>query len=269
VIPACDVNIDGSRVFFSHRGSTFGGIILSKNEYSASKVDEIFQLLEAYLKEQGFQKIFMKQTCELYQRENANLIDYFYFQKNYNQYNELNYFLKLEKYQNDIATVFSSSKRRDYKYSLKNNLQFKVLDTPELISEFFDVLQLNLKKLGLNSVHSYEELLDLKFNRFNDEIEFYGVYHENKIIAGSMLFYFNDEIVHTQYLSSDETYLKMFPMDFLIYNLIDVAIQKQKKIFTFGICTEERGKYINLGLSRFKEGFGCEFVINKSFEKEL
>ena len=32
VIPACDVNIDGSRVFFSHRGSTFGGIILSKND---------------------------------------------------------------------------------------------------------------------------------------------------------------------------------------------------------------------------------------------
>ena len=29
------------------------------------------------------------------------------------------------------------------------------------------------------------------------------------MIAGSMLFYFNDDIVHTQYLSSDEEYLTM------------------------------------------------------------
>ena len=39
--------------------------------------------------------------------------------------------------------------------------------------------------------------------------------------------------------------------------------------FTFGICTEDQGRYLNLGLSRFKEGFGTEFRINRTYEKWL
>jgi len=58
-------------------------------------------------------------------------------------------------------------------------------------------------------------------------------------------------------------------MDFLIYHLIECAVEKQLELFTFGICTENQGRYLNFGLSRFKEGFGTEFCLNKSFEKRL
>lgn len=135
--------------------------------------------------------------------------------------------------------------------------------------QFYDVLQINLNKLGLKSVHSYEDLIDLKYNRFVQEIEFYGVFLEKKMIAGSMVFLFDGRIMHTQYLSSDEQYQKLFPMDFLIYHLIECAVEKQLELFTFGICTENQGRYLNFGLSRFKEGFGTEFCLNKSFEKRL
>ncbi len=57
--------------------------------------------------------------------------------------------------------------------------------------------------MGLKSVHSYEDLVQLKFERFPKEIPFYGVYLENKLIAGSMIFTFFEQIFHTQYLSSD------------------------------------------------------------------
>ena len=60
--------------------------------------------------------------------------------------------------------------------------------------QFYDVLQINLKKLGLKSVHSYEDLIDLKYNRFVQEIEFYGVFLEKKMIAGSMVFLFDGRI---------------------------------------------------------------------------
>ena len=109
------------------------------------------------------------------------------------------------------------------------------------------------------------DLYDLKFNRFPDEIEFYGVFKEDTLIAGSMLFLFDlGRIVHTQYLSSDEDFLNTFSMDFLIYNLLELSIHKNAELFTFGICTENLGRYINLGLSRFKEGFGTEYTLNKS-----
>ena len=33
------------------------------------------------------------------------------------------------------------------------------------------------------------------------------------------------------------------------------------------ICTEDQGRYLNLGLPRVKEGFGTEFCVNRSYEK--
>lgn len=269
VVLACEITDEGKRTFFAHKGTTFGGITIAKSAYTASAVNEIVEGLLAFLKENGFEKIYLKMVADIYQKENTNLLDYFLYQYGFTDYKELNYYLPLEKYREDVSAPFTSSKRRDYRYSLKSGFVFKKLETREEIAEYYDVLLKNLNKLGLHAVHSLEDLYDLKFNRFDDKIEFYGVYHEDKMVAGSMLFYFGEDIVHTQYLSSDEEYLKLFPMDFLIYNLIQTAVDKNMRLFSFGICTEDQGRYLNLGLSRFKEGFGTEFCINHSYEKEV
>lgn len=268
-ILACELSVAEEKVFFSHKGTSYGGFVVSPSIYNATTISALIDIFEEYLKMEDFNKVYLKMTPSIFSRENTDLLDYFLYQKGYIQYNELNYYLRLEKYQEDILSQFSSSKRRDYRYSLKNNLVFKELNTLRAIKDFYEVLQLNLKKLGLKSVHTYEDLINLKFERFNENIEFYGVYMEEQIIAGSMIFLFDNKIMHTQYLSSDEKYKKYFPMDFLIYNLISLAVNKKCDIFTFGISTEDQGRYINLGLSRFKEGFGTEYCLNKSFEKKL
>lgn len=265
----CEIQDDGKRTFFAHKGTTFGGITLSNRIYSASAVNEVMEALHAFLQEEGFEKVYLKMVPDVYQKENTDLVDYFLYKNGYTCYNELNYYMHLDRYKADVLAQFSSSKRRDYRYSLKNELVFRALQTAEEIAAFYEVLKLNLAKLGLNAVHSLEDLYDLKFNRFDDKIQFYGVYLEDKMIAGSMIFIFDGRIFHTQYLSSDEQYLKMFPMDFLIANLIQAAVDQHMELFSFGICTEDQGRYLNLGLSRFKEGFGTEFCINRSYEKLL
>ena len=268
-ILACEIIDEGKRTFFAHKGTTFGGITLCDKIYSASSVNELMEEVHNFLIAEGFEKIYLKMVPDAYQKENANLLDYFLYKNGYTCYNELNYFMHLDRYKEDVISQFSSSKRRDYRYSLKNNLQFKKLETKEQIAQFYEVLKLNLAKLNLHAVHTLDDLYDLKFNRFEDQIQFYGVYLEDKMIAGSMIFIFDGRIFHTQYLSSDEQYLKMFPMDFLIGNLIQTAVDQKMELFSFGICTEDQGRYLNLGLSRFKEGFGTEFCINRSYEKEL
>ena len=97
----------------------------------------------------------------------------------------------------------------------------------------------------------------------------YGVYLGNILVAGSLIYRFGEKVWHTQYLASDEAYLNLYPMDFLIANLIFTAVEAGMEIFTFGICTEDQGRVLNLGLSRFKEGFGAEFRINRTYEKWL
>lgn len=268
VVPACEI-LDDGRVFFSHKGSTFGGIVVSPKIYNTTKVDELMDLLNSFLLQNGFERAFFKQTTTIYQKENTDLLDYYFYKNGYQCYDELNYYLNLEHYREDVIGNFSASKRRDYRYSLKNGLVFKQLESKEEVAQFYGVLLKNLEKLQLTPVHSLEDLYDLKFNRFYDTIKFYGVFYEEKMIAGSMVFIISDHVFHTQYLSSDEAYLKLYPMVFLITNLIITAGKMNMKLFSFGICTENQGKYLNLGLSRFKEGFGTKYCINRSYEKLL
>lgn len=268
VILGCIVNEDGKKVYFSHKGTTFGGLIVSKQVYSVSAINEIIDLCEAYIKSLGVEKIFFKQTASIFYKENADLVDYFLYQKGYKEFSELNFFMNLDKYKEDVVSQFTSSKRRDYRYSLKNNFEFRELEKDE-IGKFHEILTMNHDRLNLPTIHTIEDLLDLKYNRFPDKIDFYGVFLEGEMIAGSMIFKFGNGVYHTQYLCSNDAYLKLFPMDYLIGNLIIKAVSEQMRVFTFGICTEDRGRYINLGLSRFKEGFGAEYCINKSFEKVI
>lgn len=269
VIPACEIMDDGVKTFFAHKGSTYGGISVSPKVYSASNISEIMGLLEIFLRDKGFEKVYLKMVPDFYQRKNADLLDYFLYKEGYRSFSELNYYMHLDRYRDDITSQFSKSKRRDYRYSLNNDLTFKKNINKQDIADYYRVLLLNLNKLGLPAVHTLDDLYDLKFNRFDENIDFYGVYYEGKLIAGSMIFRFDNRIFHTQYLSSDEEYLKLFAMDFLIANLIGEAVNENMEIFSFGICTEDQGRYLNMGLSRFKEGFGVEFGINYSYEKTL
>lgn len=267
VILACEIEEDGRKVFFSHKGTTFGGIIISNQIYSSETVMKLMDIFEEEIIRQGFDRCYLKMTPAIFQKSNTDLLDYVLYQRGFWQYSELNFYMQLERYEKDILLGFSSGKRRDYRYSLKNNLVFRKLENKDDILLFYEVLQLNLEKLGVCSVHNYEDLVQLKYERFPKEILFYGVFLENKLISGSMIFIFFDEIFHTQYLVSDQKYLKCFCMEFLIYHLIEQAIEKGMKKFTFGICTEDQGKRLNLGLARFKEGFGATYTLNKSFEK--
>lgn len=268
-ILACEIIDEGKKTFFAHKGTTFGGITLLDRVYNASNVNDIFDDIYAFLKQEGFEKIYIKMVPNIYCKKDIDLLDYFFYNKKYKCYCELNYYLNLDEYTEDIPARFSSSKRRDYKYSLNNNLSFKELETKEDISLFYDVLLSTLNKLGLNPVHSLDDLYDIYFNRQNNNTKFYGVFLENQMIAGSMDFIFDNRIFHTQYLCSKEEYLKLFPMDFLITNLINEAKKMNMEKFTFGICTEDQGRYLNLGLSRFKEGFGTHYIVNKSYELEV
>lgn len=269
LIPACEVIEDNKKIFYSHKGSTFGGIVVNNKFNNISHIDNVFSILEEYLKKQGFDKIILKNTSEIFYSGTTNLLEYFYFKYGYKSYDELSLYINLSNYSPIIENNFSASKRRDLKYSLKYNLQFKVLETDNEVSDFYKVLVISLKKHNTSPVHSLEELLDFKNNRFNDIVKFYGVYYKENLIAGSMVFNFNNKVFHTQYLASDSVYLNYYPMNFLNYNLIKEAYVNKFNFFSFGISTEDNGKILNTSLAQFKEGFGAMGSINRTYYKEL
>ena len=89
------------------------------------------------------------------------------------------------------------------------------------------------------------------------------------MLAGSMVFKFNKQVFHSQYLASDQNNLKLFPMEYLNTNLINTAKKEGYKTFSFGISTEDHGKILNEGLAQFKEGFDSLYCINRTYLKKL
>lgn len=269
VVPACEVYENDEKIFFSHLGSTFGGILIGHDFNDIKHVKAITSTVELYLQEENFNKVFLKNASRIFWKEDASLLEYFLFKNGYMFYDELSMFLELNKYKEDILSNFSYSKRRDFKYSLKNNLIFKrVYDDKDVIS-FFELLSNCLDRKGAKLIHSIEELLDFKNNRLKDIVEFYAVYIGDIMICGSMVFNFQGRVYHTQYLASNSAYNKYYPMIFLNYNLIKNASDRNFKYFSFGISTLNRGKYLDEGLAIFKEGFGSSAVCNRTYYKNI
>ncbi len=268
VIPACTIYEDEKKILYSHLGSTFGGIIINKSFNNIEHVENIIQVLNNYLNENKYNKIVLKNTSDIFSNGNVNLINYFLFKDNYLSYDEISFHIDFKEYKEDVISNFTASRRRDYKYSLKNNLEFKELTTINEIELFYNILCGNLNKFDSKPVHSLEELIDFKENRLKDIVDFYGVFQDDILIAGSMVFKFGSKVFHTQYLAADSKYLKMYPMNFLDTNLIEIAKEKGFEYFSFGISTENHGKILNNNLAEFKEGFGTIYSLNKTFYKE-
>ena len=269
VIPACTLTDGEKKIFSAHQGSTFGGIVIGDKFYNIEHVDAIMSALDEYLILKEYDEVRLKCTSEIFARSNVNLLYYYMYQRGYLSWDEISCYIDFNNYNDDIIANFSSGRRRDYRYSLKHGLEFKRLGSKNEISDFYSILCENLEKFDTKPVHTLEELMEFKNERLNEIVEFYGVFHENKMIAGSMVFKFDKQVFHTQYLAASQDYLKMFPMNFMDTTLIQEAKKQGFRYFSFGTSTEEHGKVLNKHLAQFKEGFGTEYGLNRTFIKVI
>jgi len=269
VVPACVKHENDEKVFYSHLGSTFGGVIIDERFYNVTKVEIILNALEDYLIQNGYSRIHLKQSPQILSKKNNDLLEYFFAQRGYRRISELSSVIDFSVYEDNVISNFDSDRRRVYRKSLTFGMTFSELETPEEILEFYELLKLNLEKHNAKPVHTYEELMDFKYKRLKENVNFYGVFHEGRMVAGSMVFLFKNMVFHTQYLAAAQDALELFPNHFQNTNLIMAAKEKGYRYFSFGISTEEKGKILNKQLATFKEGFGSIYSNNNSFTKGL
>jgi len=264
VIPA---HIKEDNIFYSHMGSTYGGLVIGKKFCRIGYLDIIFEELEKYLEMNNIKEAVFKQTGNIYQNKSSDLLEYYFFLNGYTNSAEIGYYIDYKIYDDDIISNFTSSRRRDYRYSLKNNFTFKELVTDKEISLFYNVLCDNYSKFNKTPVHTLNELLDFKNNRLSDCIKFYGVYSDDELIAGGMIFLFGRKVFHTQYLAVKQDKVNMFANEFLYKNLIETAKKDGFDMLSFGTSTLDGGKVLNRPLAQFKEGFGTSEYVNRTFRK--
>ena len=269
VIPANVVMENNERILISHQGSTFGGIVLGSNFKKISICEEIFQLLDTYLRENKFREIRLKYTSDVYSEFPSEILDYYSFLYGYTPSYEMGYYIKFSTFKDDVLSNCSSSKRRDYRYSLKNNLFFCELISDEDVILFYEILCDNYLKFDKTPIHTVQELLDFKNNRLTNIVHFYGVKQNDELIAGGMVFTFNKNVFHTQYLACKQDKTCTFANEFMYVNLIEEAKKNNYEKLSFGTSTLNGGKVLNTHLAQFKEGFGTTEYINKTYVKRI
>lgn len=243
----------------SHGGLTYGGFI-TNSKMKEYKMLECFDVLKTYMKENDFSSFIYK------------IIPYCYFT---NPAQEDLYAL----FRNDAKILkIEPSSVIDFRYPIKLPKGRKAQIgrakregvTIELSTDFKAFIDLENKVLSehhnTKAVHTGEEL-DLLHSRFPEQIELYAAMYQGEMIAGSVVFVYNN-VVHTQYLAANDVAREIGALDYCISEIIN-KYSSTKQFLDFGISTEDGGKVLNEGLISQKEGFGGRTIAYQTWEMKL
>lgn len=242
-------------IFYTHRGLTYGGLILDKNSKMVD-VLEYFKLLNNELKKSGIKKVIYKNIPYIYHSYPSQEDEYALFKQ------------KAEIFSLGIASTIELDKEFKFNKSRKSSISKAKrygleIKKDENFKEFWNLLEENLQNTHeARPVHNLDEILYLK-RTFPENIKLYVVL-ENKDVVGGIVVYEMKEICHIQYISANERGKEISALDFLFEYLIKIEF-KDKKYFDFGTSTEDNGNFLNEGLIFQKEGFGARGIVYKQY----
>lgn len=250
LVAALPANIQGDELV-SHGGLTYGGWIIDK-EMTVLGMQEIFFATRDFLKLNGISTLRYKAIPSIFHVIPAQEDLYCLHQ------------MGAVLVRRDVSTVLAMGFDKDYSNQRKRNIK-KAIKNELIVEEthdyegYFDVLSEALSFHAAAPVHSVSEITYLA-NEFPQNIKLFVAKLRGQIVAGSLVF-ISSNVVHTQYLAASSVGKNVGALDLVLDYLISEECN-EKKYLSFGISTEEEGRYVNSGLIRQKEGFGGRASVN-------
>ena len=256
VLPAHEVG----DIFCSHRGLTYGGLLMDKDVTTAD-VLVLFEELNDYLRRTGFRKVLYRAIPWVYHRLPSEEDLYAMFWK-----------CGARLQQRMSGTVVFMDEhlrwRKDHRRRLKQAQAAGIrVERDASLAEFWPVLNDNLqRKFQAQSVHTLEEMELLK-SRFPDKIIQYNAYLDAKVVGG-ITFYVMGHVLHGQYSGTTDEGKRLGAME-AIYNQVMFRDFAQIRYLDFGTSNEQGGLVLNEGLIAHKEGYGGRTVMYDTYEWTL
>ena len=245
-------------VVYSHQGLTYGGLVMG-NEINTVRVLEAFELLKQYYaKEYGAKKLQYKAIPYIYHRQASEEDEYALYRCGAQMVAcEISSTVNLK-----TPIYYDRSRRNALKKSLKAGHKVEASDDFEA---YWAILQEVLdKRHGKVPTHNAQELR-LLAERFPENIRLFVVKGQNGVpIAGTYVFIYNNNVVHTQYMTATDAARKTGALDLLVDYLIN-RYAPTHTFLDFGISTEDDGRWLNEGLIYQKEGFGGRGICYKEY----
>lgn len=245
LLPMCEKN----DVLISHGGLTYGGFI-TDNKMKQHTMNECFEALISYAKQRGFKSITYKVIPHIYSKQSSEEDKYALYANgaklvtvDASTYINLTDPLKMPK---GRKAQISRAKREGVIIEELSSLE----DYNAFINLENEVL---FERHDTKAVHTGEEL-KLLHDNFPKSIHLLGALKNGKLIAGTVIFEY-DQAIHTQYMAANDEARQIGALDFTINTAIE-RYRTTKKWMDFGISTEHGKVYLNKGLISQKEGFG-------------
>ena len=252
VLPA---NIVGDKLY-SHKGLTYGSLVLSKSA-KLLYTFEAFKALLAFLDAKAISTLELRNIPTFYNTMPSDELSYFLFKANATLIKRD----ALMVIDTSTKIKFQKNRREGINKAKRNGLTIAVDDNFE--GFWNEILIPNLqKKHGVAPVHSLEEIQMLAA-KFPDHIKQVNVYKDNVIVAGTTLF-LTKTTIHPQYVSGNSDKNSFGSLD-LAYDYIINHFDSSKRYFDFNISSEENGTALNSGLIFWKESCGARTYVADNY----
>ncbi|MCQ2312221.1 MAG: GNAT family N-acetyltransferase [Paludibacteraceae bacterium] len=144
-------------------------------------------------------------------------------------------------------------RKRNIIQAEKAKLQFKEVTDDAEIKQIVELINRTYKRKGVPM--SYADIFMQVKHIMQAYVHFFAAYTlEGKIIAGQVRLCYND-LVYAWFAGSDETFFKIRPNDFLMWNVICWSHEHGYRLFDFGGGGEPGVPY---GVRDYKLKYGCE-----------
>lgn len=241
----------------SHGGLTFGGLI-SAYAIKQQTMGECFEELIKYLRNNKIERLIYKPIPYIYHSFPCQEDLYMLWRNNAVVYRrDVSTVIDLT---NDIIKLPKGRKAQISRAKREGIVVEKSTDFHTFIALENQVLE---KHHQTKAVHTAEEL-QLLHSRFPEQICLYAAMYKNEMVAGVLLYVY-DNLVHTQYMGSSDFSRENGGLDLIIATIID-EYKGKKQYLDFGISTVDAGWTLNMGLVSQKESFGGRSVMYDFYE---
>lgn len=247
-------------ILWSHRGLTYGGIIMNA-ESTAARIQQLFRELNDYLRADGFIKVVYKPVPHIFHRIPSE-------EDIYSLFSVCDAKLIDRSISSTLILQYPLKWHRDRRYGINKAKTHDVtVDESQDLKGFWEVLTFNLKnKYDSCPVHSLEEI-ELLHDRFPQQIRLFTASKDGKVLGGTVL-YITSTVVHTQYISANLEGKQWRVIDALFDYLLHEC-DWQQRYFDFGTSNEEDGRILVEPLIYQKEGFGGRGICYDWYEWTL
>lgn len=248
-------NIVGDTVY-SHQGLTFGGITHSPTDTSLEFLS-FFDEINNYLEDQKIKTVVYKAIPQVYKSTFGDEEYYAMFKVDATLAAcNLSSCLDLSK-----PAKVSRNRTRNHKKAIAGGL---ITERSQDLSSFWNIMEENMQeRFQKKPVHSLEEM-SLLINKFPNNIELWVTKKEDAILAGAILYKFND-VIKVQYAHASKEGKLTGAIDSIYFKIIE-EFKISHRYIDFGTSNTDNGHLTNEGLLNQKESFGARGIIFNTYE---